>query len=409
MMRKNKALILSNDPKLFSEITGALTREDIKTDYGESLEAGLVQIEETAYAVAFLDESVCAPNPTKAVSSLAQMSPDTRIIYLHSPEYAEAIALAVAAGALAHLSKPVDPFDVVQTFRRVMTLTPKPVTSMSHEKLQASAKSGQIFGLLGASDNVGKTTLTVNLAAALATREVAKVCIVDLDLQFGDVCGYLGIKSRSTFASLSEEWSGKSLDRHITAWKNGVDILAAPSRPELAETVTPEMVQVVLQQLRNEYAYVIVDTATGFNEVNLAAIDAADTILLVGVLDTIAAVKNIKTCLDTLQKLGCQTADIKLVLNRDGAKPALDRRDVEKALGRGFDAALPDKLQTMAEAIAAKDTVFGSGQSNGLSAEILKLAECLRPRLEEPEMSGLSFTGRLKKIFAKTPAKKLTG
>ena len=72
---------------------------------------------------------------------------------------------------------------------------------------------GSVFTFFSTASAVGKTVLAVNYAADLAERGY-KVCLADLDLQFGDVCNYLGIKPVQTFFDyyeqggiLAVEWS----------------------------------------------------------------------------------------------------------------------------------------------------------------------------------------------------------
>ena len=65
-------------------------------------------------------------------------------------------------------------------------------------KRKNEAVKGSVFTFFSTASAVGKTVLAVNYAADLAERGY-KVCLADLDLQFGDVCNYLGITPTQTF------------------------------------------------------------------------------------------------------------------------------------------------------------------------------------------------------------------
>ena len=63
---------------------------------------------------------------------------------------------------------------------------------------------GSVFTFFSTASAVGKTVLAVNYAADLAERGY-KVCLADLDLQFGDACNYLGITPETTFFNYYEQ------------------------------------------------------------------------------------------------------------------------------------------------------------------------------------------------------------
>ena len=66
-----------------------------------------------------------------------------------------------------------------------------------------SEGEGQILTFFSMASAVGKTVLAVNFAAALAERGY-RVCLADLDLQFGDVCNYLTLAPEQTLYDYSE-------------------------------------------------------------------------------------------------------------------------------------------------------------------------------------------------------------
>ena len=382
-----------------------LTREETLTEYADSVEEGIACIKEKEYAVVFLGESACKFNPGEAVAALLKAEPETRLVYVDVPEHKGKIAEALTAGALAYLAAPPDPFEVLQTFRRVLTLTPKYKPDLSDGAVHPDAAGlGKVFSIMGVADNSGKTTVAINLAAALAGCETEKVCVVDLDFQFGDVHRYMGVKPQVTFADLAV---GVAVEKkHMTRCLNGIDLLASPAKPELAEIIDPAYVQSVLQQLRRMYSYVIVDTAAGFNETNVSVIDATDTIVLVVTMDNIAAVKNIKICLDTLKKLNFPDEHIKIVLNRDGAASHLDILNVQQALGRGFDMRLPNDFPSVTAAINSHDTVIAKRRSTKLAQGIQALADSLHSHPEKPDVPSQSFVERVRHFFSKNPEHK---
>ena len=68
---------------------------------------------------------------------------------------------------------------------------------------EARKATGVTITVFSTASAVGKTLLAVNMASELA-REGFKTCIVDLDVQFGDVCNYLHIVPQKTLFTAQE-------------------------------------------------------------------------------------------------------------------------------------------------------------------------------------------------------------
>ncbi len=59
--------------------------------------------------------------------------------------------------------------------------------------------NGAVLTFFSTASSVGKTLISCNMASELA-RQGRRVCLVDLDLQFGDICNYLNLKAENTIA-----------------------------------------------------------------------------------------------------------------------------------------------------------------------------------------------------------------
>jgi pilus assembly protein CpaE len=121
---------------------------------------------------------------------------------------------------------------------------------------------------------------------------------------------------------------------------SGLFALCAPETPPEADDVTAAQTANVLQLLRSEFAYVVVDTGAGIDEHSLTAIEASTDILLVGVTD-VASVRALRKELDVLEQLGMVTQQRHLVLNRSDAKVGMDAGHIEAVLGMPIDVSVP--------------------------------------------------------------------
>lgn len=189
---------------------------------------------------------------------------------------------------------------------------------------------------------VGKTTLAANLACAVADRVRGPVALVDCDLQFGDLATLLGLDPPATLYDavrlprLSEEALGRLL---VPVPGTGVHLLAAPAQPLQAEEIRAEAVLAVLDALRTSHAAVVVDTALGYTDVNVAVLDLADLLFVVATPDVVT-VRATARALDLFHEgFGYPDEKIRLVLNREGS--GIERGEVEAALGRPVAFGLP--------------------------------------------------------------------
>ena len=164
---------------------------------------------------------------------------------------------------------------------------------------------------------VGKTTLAVNLAYALATMN-KKIALIDLSLQFGEVGVFLDIAKGDTIADMVEEHSFElsTIKSYLIRHQSGIQVMLSSSSPEYAELIQPVHVNAILSSLRTEFDYVIVDMGVAFGDCAIAAMETADTILLV-VNEDIASLHDAKRSIKVLEALN-QQDKLKIVVNKEG-------------------------------------------------------------------------------------------
>ena len=203
-------------------------------------------------------------------------------------------------------------------------------------KRKNEAVKGSVFTFFSTASAVGKTVLAVNYAADLAERGY-KVCLADLDLQFGDVCNYLGITPTQTFFNYyDQEEDKRDTAAFITETQFGFDVLAAPLEVDEGFVIDAETILQAINQLRDDYDYVLLDTTTGFTSISMAILEQTDVLYLPCVVDFIPSIKDLKIGLETLHKLQFDYQRMRLILNRNKAETQISIKDVEAIVGRPF-------------------------------------------------------------------------
>ena len=202
----------------------------------------------------------------------------------------------------------------------------------------ADARRGTVITVFSTASAVGKTLIAINMAAELA-KQGYRVCLVDLDLQFGDVCNYLQLQPTYTLADAVAAQEKEIENFNVQAFLTTYDrydvpfgVLAAPLKLEEAYNIQTSDVRQILSQLQLKFDFLVIDTASTFSEVNLMAMEMSTIISFLGIVDFIPTIKNMKSGNDTIHGLGYDTNKIRMILNRSNSKTRIDLQDVEVPL-----------------------------------------------------------------------------
>jgi len=206
---------------------------------------------------------------------------------------------------------------------------------------------GMVITVFSTKGGAGKSVIATNLAISLAQRSNKPVCLVDADLQFGDVAVMLKLTPHHTIVDavgsmdrLDAALLGSLL---VTHEASGLRVLPAPLEPAFADQVGAAEMVAIVEKLRTFCAYVIVDTPAYFNDVVLGLVEVSDHVLLVAGMD-IPNIKNVKIGLQTLRLLNTPMEKLQLVLNRSNSKVKLDIGEVERTLQVKADALIPSDV-----------------------------------------------------------------
>ena len=108
-------------------------------------------------------------------------------------------------------------------------------------------------------------------------------------------------------------------------WRDpsGIDILLAPPRVEMAEMVTVRDLEKTLSLLRRVYEVVVVDTPAVVNDINLAFLDASDTILEVVTYDS-TTIHSTMVMADAFRMIGYPPTKVRYLVNRADSTGGFD-------------------------------------------------------------------------------------
>jgi pilus assembly protein CpaE len=206
--------------------------------------------------------------------------------------------------------------------------------SHARRQLQTAVHRGRVITVFSPKGGTGKTVVSTNLAAALAKHEGKRTLLLDLDLQFGDAAIMLGLEPGKTIYDLvvaPGELDSEKLAGYVSKHPCGLDVLAAPLRPEDAELIVESKVTALIEVARSSYDAIVVDTSPFFHGPMLATLDRTDQLLVLCGLD-VPTLKNVRLALQTLELLSFPASRIEYVMNRSSANVGLKVREVEDGL-----------------------------------------------------------------------------
>ena len=209
---------------------------------------------------------------------------------------------------------------------------------------------GRIVTVFSPKGGVGKTTSSVNLALALADGGARKVCLVDLDLAFGDVAITMQMfPTHSIEQAVGAEDSIDlgMLEGLLTRHEDLLSVLAAPAHPDVRERITPLLISRILRALRDGFDYIVVDTSPSFDEATLTALDETDECVIVATLD-VPTLKNVKVALETMDMLSIARGHRHLFLNRADDEVGISVDKVESILGMDVTAQVATAVEIAA-------------------------------------------------------------
>lgn len=313
---------------------------------------------------------------------IREAAPRFSIVTLATNVTAELLREAMRAGVSDVLARDFDKEELREAVKRAGSQ----VRADAGPTDERVARRGRIITVFSTKGGSGKSLVASNLAVLLANDLKQNVALVDLDLGSGDLAIMFQIMPSWTIhdaAQKGEALDTEALDGYMTKHNSKVDLLAAPPEPSLAEAITGEDVARILELLRDDYPYIVIDGPPAFTDQLLAALDVTDELILVTGMD-VPSIKNLKLSLHTLEQLGWSRDRTKLILNRADSKVGLRVQDVEKSLGTSIDVSIPSNREVPLSINEGQPIVTKNPKSPVVES-LQRLADSIREEFGEPD------------------------
>jgi len=244
------------------------------------------------------------------------------------------------------------------------------------------ASGSRCWAVMGAVGGAGATTLAIEMAHALSTRDKARVCLIDLNLADGAAAAYLGVNGAlrlSDFAAAPDRIDTAVLQALSAAVSPSFDLLAAPRDPTGFDLATRDAVLRLLEVACETYDWVILDMPRHRRAWSLEALSGCDEILVISEL-TVPALLAARSLSDEVEHALSGAAQPRIVLNRLASRvfgPAPSMTEAERALQRKAVAGVSSDW----EAAAASANLGGPVAQHRPKSKIVKDVQVLVEKL----------------------------
>ncbi len=247
-------------------------------------------------------------------------------------------------------------------------------------------RNGVVIPVHGMAGGTGATTLAVNLAWELATldkKDPPRVCLLDLDLQFGSASTYLDMPRREAVLELlsdTEAMDAEAFMQALMPHEGKLHVLTAPTDMVPLDIIGPKDIERLIAMARSRFDYVVIDMPSTMVDWSEAVLQAAHVYFATLELDMRSAQNTLRLKRALLAE-GLPFAKLRFVLNRApgftdlSAKSRVKR--LAESLGITIEVQLPDGgKQVVQNADQGVPMAVGAAK-NALRKEIAKLAKSI--------------------------------
>ncbi len=340
----------------------------------------------TSRTILLLGPNLDSTDALATIRQVDQRAPHVACVFIASTPDPSLLTDALRAGVEDVLTYPFDSDELVEAIVRAGVRAGKPEPSPFNEAGEIVPEvQGKVVTVFSTKGGSGKSLVASNLALLLRRTTAKRVCLVDLDLQSGDIAILMDLHSERGLLEASERLDSldaDALEGYLVQHSSGLHVLTAPTDPSMAEGISSEAVLHVLNLLRERFEFVVIDGPAQFTEQILAAFDVTDTFVLMASLD-VPSIKNLRVAMNTLDQLGMPRDAIRVCVNRANTKVGLTLKDVRKALGSEIHVTIPSSRDVPLSYNAASPLAVAQPRSEVVLA-IADLLEHLG--VEKPDM-----------------------
>jgi len=254
---------------------------------------------------------------------------------------------------------------------------------------------GKVISVTGSKGGVGTTTVAVNLAVTMAqTDSSLNIVLMDLNTLFGEIPIFLDMTPKFTWADITQDIDRLDpvfLENVLARHSSGVQVLPSPTYLNKAHFPTPQIMEILINQLKMLFDWVIIDMGQSRDDAEMQALQMSDSLLLISI-QSLPCLTNTNRLLKSYERSGLINKErIHVVLNHHVKKNDISLDGVEKGIGKELSWILPNDYTTTMSAINHGKTLMDIAPRSAISKSYQGLAAFFMPQAEKKKKRGWLF------------------
>jgi pilus assembly protein CpaE len=338
-----RVLLIDDEQFYFKMLQKSLREAEYQLEYAKSGNEGLAKIPSFEPELLIVDLKLPELDGFEILKRLRR---DPKFSYLpvivitSQDELSDKLK-AFELGADDYLVKPFQPAELVA---RMGILARRGRAMQMAQKESITAGETTMITVHSLRGGLGCTSIVVNLGLAFHKLWGKRTLLLDSVLTAGQVALLLDAKPNATWEHLVgleiENIDDVVVGELMSSDKSGVRYLAAPRYPIAADTFSSEMLKSLMEKIKSQNDFVVVDTSHDFSDMTIHMLSASSTILLV-MAPEMASLRTTVSAMEIYDRLGISLDKVKIALNNNSSNPAIKQVQLEKVLKRPIDFVLP--------------------------------------------------------------------
>jgi len=333
------------------------------------------------------------------------------------PDWVVPLVSRLPRSEIVVCSQSLDPEFLLRLLALHLQFIPLP---MSKENLETAIKRARekpdydkskgtmsrVVALAGSREGVGVTSITTNLAMALAEQTPNKVVLVDLGRPFPAIGQFLNLKETHNINDLVasvDHLDPMFVEKILQPFGTNVSILLG--NPDFILDTQPVLTDLaiakIITTLRGEFEWIVVDLGYWIDSLYRTVIEKSDIVLLLAEL-SVPDLNNLGRIKKLFFRYGFDFNKVKIVVNRFETKGVLGIKDIENSIMQPVFFQLPSDYASMADAINQGESLATVAPNSKLWRSLKKLAKEIVKQTGMTSLKGKdSRPGLFKRFFSR--------